>query len=290
MGYQPRAKPRRGASHEYTKPLRERRKDRKRLHMPTVTEKKQIATEKEISEATLKRLHILGSQKFGSSPFSDHFNRWITNIETILNEFESHPSIEVDEQFLKERSDSLAIIKLQLEDRRQIEARLEQELKSLAYCRASLKQISNEYATATNATKIQKNSQIKQLNSIINQLKKEQDEVIRLKTGFFRGVSQKSREQKESAIVQELIDKQKELEVITMNFNAELKILNEEYERKKEPVLEQIKFFKKKIGNLDIDGSLEERWFACESLIDAVNSFLQRKAAYSSDGKPKNHL
>ena len=290
MGYQHRAKPHRGTSHDYTKPLRERKKDRKRLHKPPTAEDKKVTSEKEISEATLKRLHTLGNQKFGSSPFSDHFNRWIANVEAILYEFEVHPSIKVDEQFEKDRSDALAVIILQLEDRRQTEAKLDQELKSIAYFRSCLKQFTREYATLANAIKIRRNSETKRLNNVINQLKEDQDEVIRMKTGFFRGISQKTREKKESVIVEELIVKQRELEVATMDFNAELKILREDYERKKEPVLEQIKFFKQKIGNLDTAGSLEERWFACEALIDAVNNFLQRKAAMHSGSQTKNPL
>jgi hypothetical protein len=38
------------------------------------------------------------------------------------------------------------------------------------------------------------------------------------------------------------------------------------------------RFFQKTIDAMETDGSLEERWFACEALADAVNTFLQRKA------------
>ena len=89
------------------------------------------------------------------------------------------------------------------------------------------------------------------------------------------------REQKEIAVAQELNDKQTELEIFTLNLKAKQKQLREEYERRREPVLEQIKFFKKIIRELEADGSLEERWFACEALADSLNTFLQRKAALS---------
>jgi hypothetical protein len=59
---------------------------------------------------------------------------------------------------------------------------------------------------------------------------------------------------------------------------AAQKRLREAYVEKREPVIEQIKYFKKTLRALETDGSLEERWFACEALIDAVNSFLQRKS------------
>ena len=104
MGYQPRIKSRRGEIHEYRKPLREKGKYRKRIHRRLgrpVQEEKHTATEREISEETLKRLHTLGSQKFGSSPFTEHFNRWLTNVAAVLGEFESHPNISVDDQFRK---------------------------------------------------------------------------------------------------------------------------------------------------------------------------------------------
>ena len=279
MGYQPRIKSPRGAVHGYRKPLRERRKDKKTAHSRLTLEEKHAATEREISEGTLKRLHTLGNQKFGSSPFSEHFDRWLMNVETVLCEFESHPNISVDEKFVRERTETLANIKLRLENRFRREASIEQEMKNLAYCKSLLEQLNTEYLTSAAAIKAQKNTEIKRLHTSIGHLKRNQDEVIRMKTGFFRGVSNKDREQREIAVAQELNDKQTELELVILDLKGKQKQLREDYERKREPVVEQIKHFKKIIRNLETDGSLEERWFACEGLIDAVNTFLQRRAS-----------
>jgi hypothetical protein len=159
MGYQPRIKSPRGAIHEYRKPLRERRKDSKRTHKSgPIQEEKHAATEREVSEGTLKRLHTLGSQKFASSPFNEYFDRWLTNVEAVLSVFESHPNISVDEQFVRERTETLVDIKLQLEGRRRKEASLDQEIKNLAYYRIRLKQINTEYETMARAIKLQKTS------------------------------------------------------------------------------------------------------------------------------------
>ena len=134
---------------------------------------------------------------------------------------------------------------------------------------------------ATIASKIrdQKNREVRCINSSINRLKEEQEEVIRIKTGLFRSVSKKEREQKEIVIVEELNNKQTELEIVILDFKNQQIILQDNYEKKKEPVLEQIYDLKKKIQHMDMDDSLEDRWFACEALIDSINSFLQRKAA-----------
>ena len=282
MGYQPRKKLSRDAIHEYRKSLQEKSKNRKRIrdsHGSLTAEKAQIFTEKEISEATLRRVHTLGSQKFGSSPFSEHFNRWLTNLSTVLDEFQAHPDINVDKQFLTECNQTLSNIGSQLKERRHQETSLDQELKNLAYCREHLNQINSEYATIASKIRDQKNREVRCINSSINRLKEEQEEVIRIKTGLFRSVSKKEREQKEIVIVEELNNKQTELEIVILDFKNQQRILQDNYEKKKEPVLEQIYDLKKKIQHMDMDDSLEDRWFACEALIDSINSFLQRKAA-----------
>jgi hypothetical protein len=287
MGYQPRKTSPKGAIHGYKKPLRERRKDRKRVRKGVsqpFLEEKHTPSEREITEVTLKRLHTLGIQKFGSSPFSEHFDRWLMNVNAVLVEFESHPNINVDNEFVRERSQTFSIIKVQLENLSRKEATIDQELKNQSDWKNRLKQVNKEYSTSAGAIRSQRNREIKRLNGIINRLKKDQDNVIRMKTGFFRGISKKDRDQKETAIVQELNNRQTELELVMLDFNAKQKELQAEYDRKKEPVLEQIKKFHKIIQNLEMDGSLEERWFACESLIDSLNTFLQRKASQSSEG------
>ena len=287
MGYQPQKKSPKGAIHSYKKPLREKRKDRKRIRRGInrpILEEKHIVSEREISEVTLKRLHTLGIQKFGSSPFNQHFDRWLMNVTTVLGEFESHPNINVDNEFVRERSQTLSTITLQLENLSRKETTLDQELKNLSDWRNRLKHINKEYATLAGAIRGQRNREIRRLNGIINRLKKDQDSVIRMKTGFFHGISKKDREQKEMAITQELNNSQTELELFILDFNVKQKELQAEYDRKKEPVLEQIKKFHKIIQNIETDGSLEERWFACETLIDALNSFLQRKATQPSEG------
>ncbi|MGZ4851463.1 MAG: hypothetical protein ACXV2C_08810, partial [Candidatus Bathyarchaeia archaeon] len=114
--------------------------------------------------------------------------------------------------------------------------------------------------------------------------KKDQERVIQMKTGFFRGISKKDREQKEIEIDQELDNKQRELELLVLDFNAKQKKLREDYETRREPVVEQVKKFKKLFQNLETDGSLEERWFACEAFVDSVITFLQRKATQPSRG------
>jgi hypothetical protein len=78
-----------------------------------------------------------------------------------------------------------------------------------------------------------------------------------MKTGFLRGVSRKKRERKEMAITQELNDKQTELELVILDFSAKQKELRADYDKKKEPVLEEIKKFRRIIQVMETDVSLK---------------------------------
>jgi len=281
MGYQHRARSPKRAIRQYKRFLHEKRKVRKRVHSGIgrpIKGERLTATEREVSELTLKRLHILGSQRFGSSPFSMHFDRWLANVEVVLTEFKSHPSIGIDDQFVMESQQTLAHIRLQLDERRQKETALEQEIKNLSDYKSRLKQIGIEYAAKLSTIRSRKNTEIKCLNRAIDELKRQQGKVIQMKTGFFRGVSNNERERKETAIAAELDRKLTRLELVLLDYSAKRKQLRSEYDTKIEPELKQLKDYQKKTQEIETDSSLEERWFACEALIDAVNSFLQRKA------------
>jgi hypothetical protein len=281
MGYQPRRQTSRRNIHEYKKSFREKSKAKKHAQKraaTTLLTENQLTTEQTISEATLIRLHTLGKQKFGSSPFSEHFDRWIVNVTNVIAEFESYPSIEIDEQFALERSQVLSTIKQQLEYRRQKEGTLDLELKALSDYKNRLNEFNAEYLMNAKAIKTQRNQQTKQFNTDVEQLKKEQDTIIKMKTGFFRGISQKEREQKEAHITEQITHKQNQLETLLVDYSSQLRDLRATYESKRAPVIWQIKCLKENIVSLETDGSLEERWLACEALADAVAAFMLRKA------------
>jgi hypothetical protein len=236
-----------------------------------------VATAEEVVEKTLKRLRTLGSQRFASSPYSEHFNRWLMNLTDVLSEFESNPNIGADDQFLRERSRILSEAERTLEERHRREASLEEAIKDLSDSKSLLARIKRDYASRAGEIERRKNSEIKRLNSNISSLREELVDVARMKTGLFRGVSKKAREQKETETTQGVDTKQRELELAMLDFTLAEEKLQDEYERKRQPIIEQIKDRQKKIEILETDGSLEDRWFACEALIDAVNALLQRK-------------
>jgi hypothetical protein len=242
-------------------------------------EENHVAAAEEVVERTLRRLRTLGSQRFAPSPYREHFDRWLMNLSDVLSEFESSPNISVDDQFVKERTQILSNVGLELEERRRKEASLEEAIKSLSNSKNLLKRINGEFAARVREIERRKNSEIKRLCGNIDNLRGELDDTVRMKTGLFRGISKKAREQREAYIAQGLNIGQRKLELAMLDFTVVQERLREEYERKRQPVIEQMRDRQKKIESLETDGSLEDRWFACEALVDAVNALLQRKTS-----------
>ena len=283
MGDQPQPKLPRAQRRGYKPPYgRDRDRKHKSPAADVEPEAKHVASLKEVSDKTLKELGVLGIQKFGSSPFSEHFDRWLANIEEVLSEFELNPNVNADEEFLKERGQILSAVKVELEERRRKEALIDDAAKNLSTNRNLLERTNTEFAFKMKEIKTQKNREIKRLNTNISNLKEDLDRILRMKTGIFRGVSKKQREEREMATSQELDARQTELELAMLKFSESQKNLKEEYVAKKQPVAEQMRDWQKKIEVLETDLSREDRWFACEALMDAVNAFLERKGLKST--------
>lgn len=252
------------------------RRKRKISH-GSVLEEKHLAPEEEVMSSTLNRLHNLGNQTFAFPPYSEHFKRWIMDLIDVMSEFESRLNVNADDQFLKERSQILSNVKLELEERRRNEASFENIAQSLSQRKSLLELIDKECATKVKEIEARKNSEIKRQRSIVDNLRKELDDIARMKTGLFREISKKAKAQKETEASQRLNEAQRELEIATRDFIAKQETFQNECERRKQPIIGQIQDDQKKIETLEIDGSLEDRRIACEALANAVNELVDRR-------------
>lgn len=276
MGYQPRTKTPRNYGRRREKAKAKSTRQKRRSSGSYLSEEKRIPTSEEIVDRTLNKLRNLGNQRFVLPPFHKHFDRWLVNLRDILSEFESSPTISVDDQFVKERSQILSKVELDLEERRHKETSREDAIKSLSDTRILLEQIEEEYTTRTKEIEGRKDSEIKRLSSKVDDLREELDRIARTKMGILRVISKKTRAQKEAEATQKLNSAQGELTLAVQYFIAEQERSRDEYERRKQPLIEQIRDHQKEIENQEIDGSLETRRAICEILVNAVNALLQR--------------
>jgi hypothetical protein len=243
-----------------------------------ISEEDHAPTPEGIVERTLNRLRNLGNQIFAISPFSQHFSRWLIDLRVVLSEFESNPTVNVDDQFAKERSQIFSNVELKLEELRRKEASGEEAFKSLSDNRILLGRIEEEYGAGMSEMGERKDTEIKRLSSKIDGLREELDRVARIKTGIFRAISKKLKSQKEEEATKRLNSAQGELASAVQHFAAEQDRLRDECAKRKRPLIDQMRDYQKEIENQEVDGSLEARRAACEALVNAVNALLERQS------------
>lgn len=251
-------------------------KERHQLSDNYASEEKKATVSKEFVDRVLNMLHNLGNQRFGLPPFSQYFDHWLMNIRDVISEIESSPTLCVDDQFEKEISQILSNVKNNLEKIRREEISLEEAFRSLLDNRGMLKKTEEEYVNKKKEIKTRKDSQIKLLSNNVVNIKEELDHIAQMKKGFLRIISKNAKAQKEKEVTQRLNSVERELALATTNFATEEEKLQEEYEEKKKPVIEQIEDLKKETENQEIDCSQEDRRIACQGLVNAVISLLQR--------------
>lgn len=281
MSYRPNMSSRRSAGRGRGKTPHEKSKakeQKKRSSGKYLLEERQVPTSEEIVKKTIGRLHSLAGQIFAFSPFSQYFDDWLLTLKSVLSEFESNPVANVDDEFVKERSQIISNVELKLDERRREEAALGEAVKRLADQNHLLVQIDTEYATATRNLSSRKNSEIQQLTRIVHDLEEELAQINRMKTGF-NLFSKRAKAHKTAEVTQKLDAAKSELESAVQNFTVEQEKLHDEYEKKKQVVIEQVRNLEKDVEVLETDVSAVERRVACEALVNAVNALLQRKAS-----------
>jgi DNA repair exonuclease SbcCD ATPase subunit len=279
MSYRPQTSSRRNtgrargrAHHEKAK-----RKEQKHHSGKYLFEEGEAPTFEEEVEKILGRLGSLGGQVFAFSPFSQYYDDWLLSLKSVLSEFESNPAVNVDEVFVKERSQIIADIERKLGEVRSEEAELEKVTRKLSEQNHLLVQSDTEYAHDAHNLASRRDSEIKRLTRRVHDYEEELEVTNELKAGVFSPFARRAKSQKTAEVTKKLDAAKTELESAVKQFEVEQEKLHDGYEKKKQAVIKQVQGLEKEIEDMDFDGSVEDRKFACEELGNAVKSLLQRK-------------
>ena len=231
----------------------------------------------EVAEMTLGRLSNLGDQAFACSPFSQYFDDWLLSLKSVISGFESNPSIAVDEEFVKERTQVNSEIERKLAKRRSEEVVLEKAARMLSKQRNLLIQTDAEHDRATQKLESQRNSEVKNLNRRVHEFEEELEETNKIKASIFSPFARRAKSHKTAEVTRKLDAAKNELESAVKAFEVEEAKLLDKYEKKEQAIKEQVLSLEKKIGGSETDGSVEDRKIACEKLTKAVQALIQRK-------------
>lgn len=279
MSYRPQTSSRRSTGRGRGKTHHKKAKvkgQKHRFNSKHLLEETKAPTFEEEVEKTLGRLHSLGGQTFAFSPFSQYFDDWLLSLSSVLSEFESNPAVNVDEEFVKKRSQIIADIELELAERRREETVFVEATRRLADQNHHLVQIDREYATATRELASKRNGEIKRLTRRVHDFEEELDDISLMKTGI-NPFARRAKSQKTAEITQKLDFTKSELESVVKTFEVEQEKLHDEYEKRKQVNIKQVRNLEKEVEHLDTDGSAEDRHDASKALVNAVKALFQRK-------------
>ncbi len=282
MGYGQHGGSRRGSGREYGRPKREKIKgkvkgQKHRSANSYVSDDVHVLTPEENASRILIRLGNLGSQRFAVSPYDQYFASWLMDLKTVMFEFESCFTIEADDLFIKIRSQAIANVETEFEKLRREQTSRKETRGNLSDNKLLLEQTEKEYASKTRELARQKDLELNRLSRKVENLKEDLNSIASVKTGIFRGISKKAKEQKEAEGVQRLDSARKELALVEQQFITGQEKLRDEYEAKKQPVIKRIADQQKEIENQEIDRSQEARRTACETLANAITALLERR-------------
>jgi DNA repair exonuclease SbcCD ATPase subunit len=290
MGFQPRARTPRdfgrrpGRSKSKTKPGKHETGGAYRL------EEEHTLTFAEIANRALNSLSRLGSQRFAVGPFYEHYDRWILSVRNVLSEFEATSAAALDDSFKEECSRVLSEIESTLDDRRAKEASNDEAVRevnrNILDTRSLLAQTEREYAAKMSDIASKREHAIKPVATNLGRLRQELGRISHMRAGFLRGISKKTKAQKEAEATQKLESTRRELAKVEQSFVAEQAKLRKDHSKKKQQILEQIATHQKELDNLetgsDMDDGVEVRRAACDALIASVDGFLKRTGTSSA--------
>jgi hypothetical protein len=281
MGYRPQTSSRRGFGRGRGKLHHEKAKRKEQRHHSGgkyLVEESEAPTFEEVVEKTLGRLQSLGDQVFAFSPFSQYYDDWLLSLKSVLSEFESNPAVKVDEEFVNARHQVIDDIERKLAERRREEAVLENTTRRLADQNHLLVQIDRDYAHETHQLASKRNSEIKRLTLRVHDFEEELEETSKMKASIFSPFARRAKSHRAAEVTRKLDAAKSELESVVKAFEVDQEKLHDEYEKRKQEIIEEVRILEKKIEDLDTDGSVDDRQFACEELVNSVKALLQRNA------------
>jgi hypothetical protein len=232
-----------------------------------------------VGAQTLTGLEILRNQTFATHPYQQHFDRWLDSLQTILEDLEASKVIVADTQFKEERIHITSEVKVTLEEERAKEAKRTESIRGLHGSRDLLFHAEQKHSNNVKEFSDRRNQKIKSLTADADALRSEVEEVINSKAGRFERFT-KLKANREGEARSRLAEAEKRLVEARASFAGEEEFLQEEYNAKKQEILEKVAAERREIDRLEAesetDSSIEARCVACERLTLAVKALLDR--------------
>ena len=279
MGYQQSS----GTPRGFDRPKKTKAKKSKTHHSSGLHRDESGArSRKEVVARTLAGLETLGSQTFAIAPFYKHYERWLKNLQTVMDDFEASRVVEVDDKLREERAGLFSAVETALKSEQAKEALREAAIMGLHGSKDLLFHVEREHGEKLKEQAARRDAKLKALTGSVETLSAELDEVLGSKAGLLERIT-KNKAKREQDTSSRLAAAERELDAAKASFADEQTSLQGEYKRERSVILEKVASERREVDRLvaeaEVDSSVEVRRIACEELTDTVNALVMRDEA-----------
>jgi len=247
----------------------------------------------EVSSRVINALGHLGSQRFGMPPFAEHFQRWILDVESVLNDFRTSLPEATSDDFAKSSSQPLSNLRSELDARiaaeKTLSARITESQRQLSANEREIADLEAKQRTKMHEARRASEKSIEKLRDEIGALDDERLKLLRHKPTILERVfgSVKGRIEGNSRTLQ---SRRTDLEGREEDLTRRLNSLRSSYEEKRKPLAlrqEELSGELEKLRATTLDDALEIRMAACEKLRETVAGAVAQLAPKQDQDNPQ---
>jgi len=238
----------------------------------------------EVSARVMNALDHLGSQRFGMPPFSEHFRRWMIDIESVLDDFRSSLPDAANEHFDATVARLVSNIRNELNGRINAEeglsAKITELLRQLADNERELAELESEQRIKVHEAKRTTEKSMKKLRGEIDALDAQRLKLLRQKPKFLERFFGSTKMKVENSS-RSLHSKQNDLLSRQESLEQRIEVLRSDYEEKRKPLTARQAELREKLAELrstTMDDALEVRKVACEQIHQTISIALSQLA------------
>jgi chromosome segregation ATPase len=246
-----------------------------------------------LTSNVLNALDHLGNQRFMLPPFSDHYERWLKDLNSLLDEFRTQVPQIVDENLLQEITESMNKIQQILAERIKSEnAQVNESTKlqqQLARYDAELTQFEHAHRVQMHDLRKKHEMTTQKIRDEIAQLDRKRIQILRKNTNMFRRFFHKSDNSAAETGVA-LDSKRAQLRDGEQNLQSDLQKRQEDYAANRQRLITDIDTLRRKIHGTETadDDALGARREACERIHAAIMNASQRTQTKAGSPTPNS--
>jgi vacuolar-type H+-ATPase subunit I/STV1 len=236
----------------------------------------------QVTSKIINALEHLGTQRFVLPPFSEHFDRWIKDVEVVLTEFETTLPDKADQQYRATAQNVLSSLRQslnnQIEAERSSSGETSKLLQELNLSELELSKLEHEYRKVTYETRKKHEKTLSKLQNEIDMLDKHRLKLLRKHPSVVERLLGRSASKLEAS-TNALQSKRSEFDSKGATLQHDLDELRSKYDVKRSILSERAESLKAELDEIKASASndaLEVRNAACQELRLNVSQAVDR--------------